>query len=277
MNFINYKDLVGNVKSWATKLPRDFDLIIAIPRSGIIPATLLSLYLNVPLTTIDVFTKHDYVISSGKRGNYNEKEIKKVLVVDDSINEGWEINRAREKLKDHSDLDIKYSAVYSCPSSENKIDFFYKIVEHPRCFEWNIMHHCFLQKSCLDIDGVICEDPTGEENDDGEEYRNFILNAKPKFIPTSKVKCFVTSRLEKYRSETEMWLKKYDIDYDELIMLDLPDMKTRQKLNLQGKFKAEVYNEKSDTILFIESSERQAKEIAELTQKPVLCTDNMVL
>ena len=48
----------------------------------------------------------------------------------------------------------------------------------------------------MDIDGVLCADPTPEENDDGEKYRHFLLNAPPLFIPKVTIGTLVTSRLE---------------------------------------------------------------------------------
>lgn len=51
----------------------------------------------------------------------------------------------------------------------------------------------------MDIDGVLCADPTPEENDDGEKYRHFLLNTPPLFIPKVTIGTLVTSRLEKYR------------------------------------------------------------------------------
>jgi uncharacterized HAD superfamily protein len=134
-----------------------------------------------------------------------------------------------------------------------------------------VLNHTILEKSCFDIDGVLCVDPSSEQNDDGPKYREFILNAKPLFIPGATIGALVTSRLEKYRPETEEWLKKNNIRYKELYMLDLPDMAARQKANSHGSFKASVY--KSNAFkLFVESEPRQAAEINRLTGKPVLCT-----
>ena len=45
--------------------------------------------------------------------------------------------------------------------------------------------------------------PTKEQNDDGPEYVSFLLNAVPLYLPGSKIGTLVTSRLEKYRVETE--------------------------------------------------------------------------
>lgn len=93
----------------------------------------------------------------------------------------------------------------------------------------------------MDIDGVLCVDPTPEENDDGPRYREFLLNAQPLFIPRTEVGTLVTSRLEKYRPETMAWLKKNHVKYDKLVMLDLPNKEARQRANCHASFKAKEY------------------------------------
>jgi orotate phosphoribosyltransferase len=55
-------------------------------------------------------------------------------------------------------------------------------------------------------------------------------------------------------------------------MMDLPDKETRVALANHAQFKANIYKE-VDSTLFIESSIHQAQAIAELTGKPVFCTE----
>jgi len=160
--------------------------------------------------------------------------------------------------------------VYVTASGTKYVDYWYEILDPPRIFEWNVLHHSILQNSCVDIDGVLCRDPTPEENDDGEKYRKFIQTVEPNFIPTVEIGWIVSSRLEKYRKETEQWLKKHGIKYKELVLLDLPDSETRARLRAHAKHKAEVYR-KTGADLFIESSRNEALEIARLSGKPVLC------
>ena len=127
---------------------------------------------------------------------------------------------------------------------------------------------------CFDIDGVLCEDPKEEQNDDWPLYQDFILNARQKFNPTATIWYLVTTRLEKYRRETELRLKNNRIKYSELIMLNLPTKEERIRLNMHWKFKWEVYRKLKDSILFIESDYNQAIEIAKISNKPVFCTEN---
>jgi orotate phosphoribosyltransferase len=134
------------------------------------------------------------------------------------------------------------------------------------------MHCWILEHSCVDIDGVLCRDPTEEENDDGPMYEDFLVNAEPLLIPSAPVGWLVTCRLEKYRDLTEQWLANHGVIYRELIMMDLPSKAARIAAGSHARFKAEVYAN-TNAKLFIESSAWQAYEIANRTGKPVFCLE----
>ena len=219
MEFVTIADLNNDVINNLYKIPRDVDLIVGIPRSGLFVASIIALYLNKPLTDIDSFVENKiYNVGNTKNNNSNIKEAneaKKILVVDDSLNSGLSMEQARLKLKKFEEnKKILYLAGYIKSAKKNSIDIFFRVINDNRLFEWNYMHHTMLEEVCCDIDGVLCENPSDEENDDGEKYINFILNAKPKLVPTRGIGCLVTSRLEKYRKETEIWLKNNHIILD---------------------------------------------------------------
>jgi len=274
MNYRNIKDLNNVILQNLSSIPRDFDLIVGIPRSGMLPANLLSLYLNKPYTDLQSFL-NGHIYKAGARSQFFDiSEFKNILVVDDSVSSGSAISECKELLKPLSDkFNFKYSAVYVVPGKQKLVDYYFELVPFPRYFQWNIFNHTTLEKACFDIDGVLCLDPTPEQNDDGEMYLEFIRNAPPLFIPGCKIGTIVTSRLEKYRKPTEIWLNANNIKYNELIMLDLPTMEARQKANNHGDHKAKVYMKKP-YILFIESDYAQAVEINRISKKPVLCTEN---
>ncbi len=273
MYYKNISDLNLTILRRLSVLPRDFDLIVGIPRSGMLPANLLALYLNRPYTDIDSF-RNGHIYKAGERGQFFDiNDYKKILVVDDSIASGSAIVKSKEKLKEvEGNFDIKYCAIYVIPGKENLVDYYFEIVPLPRYFQWNIFNHTSLEKACFDIDGVLCIDPTEEQNDDGEKYRDFVLNAPPLYIPGSRIGTIVTSRLEKYREATETWLRNNKVRYNKLVMLDLPNKKARQKANSHAEHKANTFKE-SQYFLFIESSLSQAIEINRITKKPVLCTE----
>jgi uncharacterized HAD superfamily protein/hypoxanthine phosphoribosyltransferase len=274
MYYRNISDLNKIILKRLSIIPRDFDLIVGIPRSGMLPANLLALYLNKPYTDIHSFL-NGHIYKAGARSQFFDiKDFKKILVVDDSIASGAAMEKCKEGFKDLSpDFSISYCAIYVIPGKEKMVDYYFEIVPLPRYFQWNILNHSTLEKACFDIDGVLCIDPTSEQNDDGEKYTDFILNAPPLFIPGSKIGTIVTSRLEKYRPETESWLKANNVKYNDLVMLNLPDMAARQKANSHSEHKAKVYMSKP-YVLFVESDLSQAVDINRIAKKPVLCTEN---
>ncbi|NAS32697.1 phosphoribosyl transferase [Flavobacteriaceae bacterium R38] len=274
MNYRSISDLNDIILKKLYLIPRDIDLIVGVPRSGMMPANLLALYLNLPYTDIHSFIK-GYIYKSGARRQFfDSSDYKKILVVDDSIASGSALRECKENLKHlTSKFDFKYFVVYATPENADAVDYALEKVTTPRYFQWNIFNHTTLEKACFDIDGVLCVDPTAEENDDGEKYTSFLLNAAPLYIPGSKIGTLVTSRLEKYRKETETWLHANGVKYDKLIMLDLPNAKARQKANCHGSHKANEYKSKKYN-LFVESELGQAIEINRLTKKPVFCTAN---
>ncbi len=276
MNYRTIADLNRIILKKLHILPHDFDLIVGIPRSGMLPANLLALYLNKPYTDIDSFI-NGHIYGAGVRSQFFDitGEHKKVLVVDDSIASGQAIQEAKKKLSGMAEnFTIQYCAIYTASGKDGLVDYYFEQVPLPRFFQWNIFNHTALEKACVDIDGVLCVDPTPEQNDDGEKYIDFILNAPPLYVPGSKIGVLVTSRLEKYRKETEIWLQKNNVRYGQLIMLDLPNKEARMKANCHAQHKANVYASSIMYPLFIESSLSQAIEINRICKKPVFCTEN---
>jgi len=107
-------------------------------------------------------------------------------------------------------------------------------------------------------------------------YEKFLMNAAPKIVPTQRIGYLVTCRLEKYRSLTESWLRKYGMEYDNLIMLNVPDAATRLRDIKQGEYKGNIYKN-TGCFIFIESSYEQAIDICKIAKKPVFCTENSQL
>jgi uncharacterized HAD superfamily protein/adenine/guanine phosphoribosyltransferase-like PRPP-binding protein len=281
MNYRSISDMNDAILRNLHRLPRDIDLVVGVPRSGILAATLVSLTANIPMTDLDSFLAgRIYTSGITKRRaalDRQHADMRKILVIDDSIAGGNAIRDARNKIAAAGiQGDFIYAAVFGLQPEHQETDVVLEVVPHPRMFQWNFMHHIFLEQCCVDIDGVLCLDPTEEENDDGPIYEKFLAEARTLLGPTRKIGWLVTSRLEKYRKLTEAWLAKHEIKYDHLIMLDLPSKAERQRLGAHGSFKAEFYR-KSDAILFIESEHEQALRIAKLSGKPVLCVETNIV
>jgi uncharacterized HAD superfamily protein/hypoxanthine phosphoribosyltransferase len=278
MNYRSLNDLSRLSTECASKIPSDVDLVVGIPRSGMLVASIVALKQNLPLTDLYSFLRNDE-LKKGSTRTYKHTELikprdaKKILLVDDSISSARSMRAAEEQVRAVYEGTVATMAVFAERHNRHHVDMYLELVEQPRVFEWNIMHHPFLTQACLDIDGVLCVDPTIEENDDGPNYRDFLRCTRPLFIPSVKVGHLVTSRLEKYRAETEEWLQRNDVQYGTLHMLNLPTAEERRRLNIHHKFKAEVYANQPLTRLFVESEVRQAVEIMKLSGKPVYCIE----
>ena len=278
MNFRTFADLNAVIFSHIHELPKDIDLVVGIPRSGLLAANIIALYLNLPLTDISSLAEGKIYPTGRTRQKQewvnNISQARKILVVDDSSGTGKSIQEAREKLSSTDFYSkIIFMTVYVCEASRKVPDIYFETVEMPRMFEWNYIHHSALKNSCFDIDGVLCPDPTEEQNDDGEKYIDFIRNVPARFVPTFEIGYLITSRLEKYRADTEYWLHKNNIRYRQLIMMNFATKEERIKSGSHASFKAEHYRAAKKSDIFIESSERQAEEIARLSGKTVFCTE----
>lgn len=274
MQYLEYRSVSDLNKLIISKLgifPHDIDLVVGIPRSGMLPANLIALYLNKPYTDIDSFIQGKIYLS-GERGScIKVDDINKVLIVDDSIYWGNAILQAKKKLQQLPDhLEFKYAAIIVTSAGSKLVDYFCEIIDRPRIFQWNIFHHSIISRSCFDIDGVLCQDP--QVDDDGPIYKAYISHAIPLYTPTVEIDTLISCRLEKYRNITEQWLAEHKIKYKHLILLDFENREKRIAWGKYGRYKGELYK-KSDNILFVESSLQQAIEISKISNKPVFCTE----
>lgn len=297
INYITYSDLAKDVRENIWKIPHDIDVVLTIPRSGLIPGIMIAEYFNIPITTVDILVKteniEDSLLGNGRRLIYkkeinDKKPKKKILVVDDVFYSGAAMKEAQEKLKNF-DYDFVYLVAYTeNPEIPKNIIYFRDISLYGRLssfvrakvsvFEWNLFHHGILSEVLSDIDGVIFNDPPDERNE--EAYLNYIKNPIPKFIPQdflNKPINFATYRLDKYRKITTDSLINLGINVGTLYMFNSETYEERGKLLSPFEYKANIYLSNNDYKLFIESDDWQAKLIHEISGKPVLSVEkNMI-
>jgi uncharacterized HAD superfamily protein/adenine/guanine phosphoribosyltransferase-like PRPP-binding protein len=277
LNYRSFADLDRCVITNLWQIPGDVDLVVGIPRSGLMVANILALHLNKPLTALREFLE-GRILSCGRRlsndWTVSVASARKIAIVDDSIASGYEIRRTRA-LVEAAGLgsNVIYIAVYAAPETSKEVDIYFEICPLPRVFAWNLMHREGLGQACVDIDGVLCVDPREEDNDDGPCYERFLSCARPLLHPTCEIGTLVTCRLERYRAQTERWLQQQGIQYRELVMWDLPSKAVRIAKGGHADFKASVYSARPRSELFIESSAAQAQRIAALAFKPVICIE----
>ena len=117
INFRSVDDMNQLIKAKLHTIP-NVDCIIGVPRSGMLPATLIALYLGKPLISIEQLGSQSNQFTN--RIPLNNLAIKKALVVDDSCFSGNAMNKVREYLK----------SCYQNINSESILNFF-KCFLHP--------------------------------------------------------------------------------------------------------------------------------------------------
>jgi len=282
MVYRSYEDLSDCIRRNAWKVPADVDLIVGVPRSGMIPALMLAELLNKRCADLDTFVEGREMACGGRESLIRGEGVKKALVVDDTVYAGTAMRKAKERVQGCrrvKDTEVLFCTIYAeGRDAKGMVDIYFEDIWRPGekmwLYEWNILHHYGKKtlSSMWDIDGLLCKDPPDDRNQ--ERYESYLPNAIPMIIPTTTVGALVTYRLEKYRIVTEHWLKKHGVEYGQLLMFDARDRDERNRTMSPARYKAGLYGAASWAKLFIESEVRQAERIHELTGKPVFCYEN---
>lgn len=287
MKYITLNDLNNTIRKNICKIDHDIDCVIAVPRSGMIPGSIISEFLNVPLIDINSFCE-GLTPTGGNRLKLvqrEDRERKKLLVIDDTCYSGGSMKEAKERLSVFKDkYDFIYCAVYAEGKGINELDVYMEDVRKYTdnldivLYEWNIFHHYpFISgRTMYDLDGVMCVDPCDERMK--AVYEDYIRNAVPLFVPTVKIYKIVTFRLIKYADITVNWLRRHNIRYDNLIMFNAENYEDRAKSGITPEqMKGNAYKNDANAILFVESDDFQAQKIHEISGKPVLCVGTNIL
>lgn len=273
MNFISYAQLAKDVERIIPQLPDDIGLVVGIPRSGLTVALMVAQRLKRPATSVDWPVSYNVAFSHKLRlregGN-------RILLVDDSSRTGTSLNKARRTLAENletKDVPVSTLVMYVTKPLYSRVDYCARVIGTPRAFQWNVLNHSILRKSCVDIDGVLCRDPVKEEYANPAKMLEFVRTVKPMATPDYKIKALVTWRPASLKTETVKWLRKHGIRYDKIYFRPGPYADKIGVANvIKGRWKANVY-QKEKAWLFIESNNNLAQHIHRYAKKPVLTTD----
>ena len=275
LDYKNYRDfnfINALIANNLQKIPSDTDLVVGIPRSGLIVSTLIAEYTNKPSTDIFSYLAgvDNYKLNSGSFApSTNYEAVHTVLLVDDAMGVGLTMERAKSMISaKFPNVKIITCVAFVEAFSVEKVDIYFLILKD-QFLPWSILKRG-ISDACVDIDGFLTEDVPADMDDDGIKYVQFLTMQRPKFIPDRKINTLVTGRLSKYRKITEEWLRSHNVLYGSLIMCPLGSKKERDSQDM-GHYKAEVFKRLS-TPLFIESDYREAKQIKqENPDKLVYC------
>lgn len=285
MKYIALNDLNQTIRKNLWKIPHDIDFVIGVPRSGMLPATIIAEFLNVPLIDYKSFCSGVTPSGGGRLRMRKSNNTGKVLVIDDTTYSGASMRGVKESLKSFNYKFIYSVAYLEGDAGEKEIDLYLEDVRKYTkkdssivLYEWNVHNHYppLMQRCIYDIDGVLCLDPCDERNE--EEYLKYIKNATPLFTPTVPIGKILTYRLSKNRDITMEWLKKNGIQYNALIMFNASSWTEREMMGISPEdMKGNFYKNDPDSNLFIESDDKQARKIHQISGKPVLCVESNTL
>ncbi len=275
-------DLVRVAGDIAGRLPPDIDGVVGCPRSGMIPAAEIACRLHLPLYSLNLKPRPQCMLLNGGGRMWRPDAPRRYLLIDDSVYSGNRIRLSREAM-DRLGLPYLSAACYVRPEESHVVELVGEHAPSPHLFEWNLYNNGVVNERAIDpifgtglafdMDGVICEDCPRNDADEAW-YRRWITQAKPLYVPRLPVvPLIVTFRLEKYRAETEDWLRRHRVRWNRLIMHPAATREERNKNWNTTRHKGEPFR-RSSLGMFVESDPQQAEQIAAYARKPVICTDN---
>lgn len=200
MKYISINILNNVIKNNIDKIPNDVDLIVANPRSGLLPASIISLIKNLPICDIDSFVDNR-IFSSGstKKTNFinDINDARKILIVEDSSYSGNSIRLIKNKIPESLRNKCILLVLFVNDNTKDLCDIYFNVINESRIFEWNLFHHRYINYAGIDYDLL---------------FRNNCLKIKP----TQRIEAvIINDGINKKEVEEE--LSKYDVGYNRVI------------------------------------------------------------
>ncbi len=280
--FITSAQMQEDIKLLCSKIPPDTTAIAGVARSGLSVATMVSMYLHLPMVTIRQ-NLHDVVQTGNGWRLGDQKHVvpkaEKVVIVDDTVMTGNSLRHLTPMVKAQFAADVVTAAVYVNPLATTKPDIHAVDLGWPHLLEWNLFNSVLSPNMACDFDGILCYDCHPGQDDDGRAYIDFIRNAKPLYLPRkTEIPLIVTARIEKYREDTLLWLSRHGVKVKKLVMHPARTLAERRRDDITA-FKARVFDKWAQKhrpvpppLAFIESDDWQAKLISQKSAgKMVIC------
>lgn len=282
IKFIRSADFQEHIKILVGKIPPNVTAVAGVARSGLSAATMISMYLHLPMITIRQTMQDIVQTGNGWRlggSKHVDPATERVVVIDDTCMTGNSIKHIRPLL-DANFKNYLIGTVYCNPTALVKPDIFAVELGWPHLLEWNMFNSIISPTMAVDFDGVLCRDCDPWQDDDGPKYDEFIRTAVPLYTPRrSAIPLIVTARIEKYRRPTEEWLVRHGIRWNKLVMHPAKTLQERMRTDIAGykarHFSAWVAQETAKRHpgphVFVESDDRQAQRIGKITGMLTIC------
>lgn len=242
-------------RSFCSTLRRgNYDAVVGVPRSGLLPAAMASLSLGVPLWSLD--TSGVVRLDTGQRlRSQSKKPVTKLLVIDDSCASGRAMKKVKGLMKlDCMNYDVTFAAVIVTSNGKSHVDLHHEVIELPHWFEWNFFGNSKLiahLKLGVDFEGIIQDPESGDLN--------------PMIPRHTHIPVIVSKKLITEKPDLLTWLAQRDISCDHLVMPEV-----RQGLDELLQWKAKQCDA-LDVWTYMSYASHEAWAMTKLRNKLVIC------
>jgi len=131
---MNWKEFTEKIKKLADTIDYKPDIIIGIARGGLVPARLLSKYLEVKKMHCLSVVKNNET-RSVVTDILEDIKGKNILLVEDMLETGRSLVVAKDYLKNKG-ANVKTACLYTMPISEINPDYYLKEIKSVQKFSW---------------------------------------------------------------------------------------------------------------------------------------------
>jgi len=268
--FIWTRELLDGVVGIHGRLPAEVSGVCGIARSGLLPASMLAVLRHLPLFSVGCCSV--LALGGGGRLSGVKLEAGPVAVIDDTVSSGWSMHSVEPLVKWwFPGREILRVAVFVRPQAAAEVDFYWAGLGGPHFLEWNFFNSGVGEGSATDFDGILCEEISAVDDDDGPGYVRALEFARPLQLPRFRgVAGIVTGRLERYRGVTEGWLRRWGVRFGWLEMGPWGSAIERGGASEVAQWKAGVLARRGP-VRYVESDELQAAVIAASWPREVIC------
>jgi len=143
LEWISTEQLVTDSFELMEYVDPDTTGIVAIPRSGLIPATVIATHAHLPL--FQLTNRGLQALGSGSRGRNFPRGKEKLLVIDDSSHNGGAMRRARVLMRGRN---ATFAVVYTL--TKNTVDVYARLLDKIHIFDWNILNNAISEGRAID-------------------------------------------------------------------------------------------------------------------------------
>jgi adenine/guanine phosphoribosyltransferase-like PRPP-binding protein len=122
LEYRSYADLSALIHAADISKLKNYDLVVGIPRSGMIPAYMLGLRLNLPVIDLEGFLNGNEPVGGRRLEVSDLSAINNILVVDDSIRFGGQLLKVKEKLQQKPTCNYGFCTPFATTENKHLVD-----------------------------------------------------------------------------------------------------------------------------------------------------------